>query len=111
MRYHLVLARTRPPGTFLHHGRTYFPTSCLRRTVSIPVALLILLAIILAIEILTLTQSLRLVDHADQVISNARQAMRYMADMESSARGFELTGDERFLKTFKNARVATAQQR
>ena len=75
----------------------------LRRTVSIPVALLILLAGILAIEVLTLTESLRLVDHADQVISNARQAMRYMADMESSARGFELTGEERFLKTFKNA--------
>jgi PAS domain S-box-containing protein len=75
----------------------------LRRTVAIPVALLILLAGILAVEILTLTGSLRQVDHTDQVISYARQAGRNMADMESSARGFELTGDDRFLKTFQTA--------
>jgi PAS domain S-box-containing protein len=75
----------------------------LRRAVAIPVALLGLLAIILAVEILTLTESLRLVDHTDQVIANARQSMRYMVDMESAARGFELTGDERFLQPFKNA--------
>jgi PAS domain S-box-containing protein len=75
----------------------------LRRTVAIPVALLGVLAIILAFEILTLMQSLRLVDHTDHVIANARQAMRYMADMESSARGFELTGDEKFLNIFRNA--------
>ncbi len=75
----------------------------MRRTVAIPVALLGLLAIVLVIEILTLTASLRLVDHADLVITNARQAMRNMVDMESSARGFELTGDERFLQTFKSA--------
>ncbi len=75
----------------------------MRRTVAIPVALLGLLAIVLVIEILTLTSSLHLVDHTDQVITNARQALRYMIDMESSARGFELTGDERFLQTFKSA--------
>ncbi len=75
----------------------------LRRTVAIPVALLGVLAIILAIEILTLTQSLRMVDHTDQVIANARQAMRYMVDMESSTRGFELTGDQKFLNIFRNA--------
>ena len=75
----------------------------LRRTVAIPVALLGVLAIVLAVEILTLTQSLRMVDHTDQVIANARQAMRYMVDMESSTRGFELTGDEKFLEIFHNA--------
>ena len=75
----------------------------LRRTVAIPVALLGLLAIILVVEILTLTSSLHLVDHTDQVITNARQAMRYMVDMESSARGFELTGDQKFLQPFRTA--------
>jgi PAS domain S-box-containing protein len=67
------------------------------------VALLGVLAIILAVEILTLMQSLRMVDHTDHVITNARQSMRYMIDMESSARGFELTGDQKFLETFKSA--------
>src|SRR5271156_1082547 len=75
----------------------------LRRTVAVPVALLILLAGVLGVEILTLTESLRLVDHTDQVITNARQALRNMVDMESSARGFELTGDDKFLKTFQSA--------
>jgi PAS domain S-box-containing protein len=76
----------------------------LRRAIAIPVALLILLAVVLVIEILTLTGSLRLVDHTDQVITNARQAMRYMVAMESSARGFELTGDEKFLEPFQSAK-------
>jgi PAS domain S-box-containing protein len=75
----------------------------LRRTVAIPVALLVLLAGVLVVEILTLTDSLRRVAHTDQVITNARQAMRNMNDMESSARGFELTGDERFRKSFQSA--------
>jgi len=76
----------------------------LRRTVAIPVALLVLLAGVLVVEILTLTGSLHLVEHTDEVITNARQVMRYMVDMESSARGFELTGDERFLEPFERAK-------
>src|SRR5271157_4800629 len=75
----------------------------LRRTIAIPVALLVLLAAVLGVEIVSLNGSLHLVDHADLVITNARQAMRYMTDMESSARGFELTGDQRFLAPFRNA--------
>ncbi len=77
----------------------------LRRTIAIPVALLVLLAIVLVVEILSLTGSLRQVDHTDHVITNARQAMRYMSDMESSARGFELTGDARFLQPFQSAKA------
>ncbi len=41
----------------------------LRRTVAIPVALLVLLAGVLVVEILTLTDSLRRVAHTDQVIT------------------------------------------
>ena len=59
----------------------------LRRTVAVPVALLVLLAGVLGVEIVTLNRSLHLVDHTDRVITNARQAMRNMNDMESSARG------------------------
>ena len=76
----------------------------LRRAVAVPVALLALLAIILGIEILSLTSTLRRVEHTDEVMTDARQAMRNMIDMESSARGFELTGDERFLEPFQNAK-------
>ena len=70
----------------------------LRRTVAVPVALLILLAGVLGVEILTLTESLHQVDHTDQVITNARQALRNMVDMETGVRGYHLTGDKSFLE-------------
>jgi PAS domain S-box-containing protein len=97
----MMALRTRLESPCLMDERSF--QRLLRRTVAVPVALLILLAGVLGIEILTLTESLHLVDHTDQVITYARQALRNMVDMESSARGFELTGDERFLKTFQNA--------
>ena len=34
--------------------------------------------------------------------------MRYMIEMESSARGFELTGDQRFLEPFPECQVTVA---
>jgi hypothetical protein len=48
----------------------------LRRTIAVPVALLVLLAGVLVVEILSLTGSLHRVDHTDQVISNERQGFR-----------------------------------
>src|SRR5271157_5192313 len=83
----------------------------LRRTVAIPVILLVLLAVTLLVEILTLTSSLKWVDHAEQVISNSRQLMRYMVDMETGVRGYHLTGDKSFLEPYEagKARVPAQQ--
>lgn len=72
----------------------------LRRTVAIPVALLVLLAVVLVVEIVSLTSALRWVDHAEEVISDSRQLMRYMTDMETGIRGYYLTGDRSFLEPF-----------
>jgi PAS domain S-box-containing protein len=82
----------------------------LRRTVLIPVVLLMLLAITLLVEILTLTNSLKWVDHAEQVISNARQLMRYMVDMETGVRGYHVTGDRSFLEPYDAAKPRVSQQ-
>ena len=82
----------------------------LRRTVAIPVALLVLLAVLLTVEILSLTSALRWVDHAEEVISNSRQLMRYMIDMETGIRGYYLTGDRRFLDPFVAARPGVFQE-
>jgi PAS domain S-box-containing protein len=82
----------------------------LRRTVAIPVALLVLLAGVLTIEILSLTSALRWVDHAEEVISNSRQLMRYMIDMETGIRGYYLTGDRSFLDPFVAARPGVFQE-
>ncbi len=82
----------------------------LRRTVLIPVVLLILLAVTLLVEILTLTSSLKWVDHAEQVISNSRQLMRYMVDMETGVRGYHLTGDKTFLDPYEAAKPRVLEQ-
>ncbi len=82
----------------------------LRRTVLIPVVLLVLLAVTLVAEILTLTRSLKWVDHAEQVISNSRQLMRYMVDMETALRGYHLTGDKSFLEPFEAAKPRVPEQ-
>ena len=82
----------------------------LRRTVLIPVVLLLLLAATLLVEVLSLTASLRSVDHTDQVIANSRQLMRYMVDMESGLRGYHLTGDREFLESYLNAKPKVPQQ-
>ena len=84
--------------------------SMLRRMVAIPVTLLVLLAVTLLVEILTLTNSLKWVDHAEQVISNSRQLMRYMVDMETGVRGYHLTGDKSFLEPYEAAAVHIAGQ-
>ncbi len=82
----------------------------LRRTVAIPVILLVLLAVTLLLEILTLTSSLKWVDHAEQIISNSRQLMRYMLDMETGLRGYHLTGDKAFLEPYEAAKTRVPEQ-
>ncbi|HZL67218.1 MAG TPA: CHASE3 domain-containing protein, partial [Candidatus Limnocylindrales bacterium] len=82
----------------------------LRRTVLLPVALLLLLAATLVVEILLLNASIRWVDHTDQVIANARQLIRYMVDMESGIRGYFLTGDTFFLDSYIAAKPQVPEQ-
>jgi PAS domain S-box-containing protein len=82
----------------------------LRRTVAIPVALLALLAILLTVEILSLTSAMHWVDHAEEVITDSRQLMRYMIDMETGLRGYYLTGERRFLDPFVSARPGVFQE-
>ena len=77
----------------------------LRRTLFLPLFLLVLLAVTLVVEVLSLTSSLSWIDHSDRVIDQSRQAMRSMVEMESSLRGYELTRDPKFLDSFKNAKA------
>jgi PAS domain S-box-containing protein len=82
----------------------------LRRTVLIPVALLLLLTVTLVVEIVGLTASFGWVDHTDRVIGNARQLMWRMTDMESGLRGFLLTGDQSFLDVYNSAKAEVPEQ-
>lgn len=82
----------------------------LRRTVAIPVVLLVLLAATLVGEIWLLSTSLHWVDHSDRVIANARQLMRYIVEMETGLRGYILTGDQTFLESYNDAKSKVADQ-
>src|ERR1700685_2789339 len=77
----------------------------LRRTLFLPLILLVLLAVTLVVEVLSLTSNLRWVDHSDHVMDSSRQTMRYMVEMESSLRGYELTRDPKFVDTFQQAKA------
>jgi len=75
----------------------------LRRTLFLPLVLLVLLTVTLVIEVLSLTSSLRSVDHSDHVIDSSRQAMRTLVEMESGLRGYELTRDPKFADNFEQS--------
>lgn len=82
----------------------------LRRTVALPVALLVLLAVTLASEIILLSASLRWVDHSDQVISTARQLQRQIVQMDTDLRGYYLTADRAFLEAYNEAKARVPEQ-
>jgi PAS domain S-box-containing protein len=82
----------------------------LRRTVALPVVLLVLLAVVLASEILLLSGTLRWVDHSDQVIATARQLQRQIVEMDTALRGYRLTSDRTFLDTYNDAKSRVPEQ-
>lgn len=82
----------------------------LRRTVALPVVLLVLLAATLTAEILLLSWSLRWVDHSDQVTSQARTAMRSFVEMDTGLRGYYLTGDQTFLDSYNDLKAKLPEQ-
>ena len=82
----------------------------LRRTVALPVVLLVLLAATLTAEILLLSWSLRWVDHSDQVTSQARTAMRSFLEMDTGLRGYYLTGDQTFLDSYNDLKAKLPEQ-
>ena len=45
-----------------------------------------------------------------EVISNSRQLMRYMVDMETGVRGYHLTGDKTFLEPYEAAKARISEQ-
>ncbi len=82
----------------------------LRRTVALPVVLLVLLAVTLTAEIVLLSSSLRWVDHSDRVIAAARLLQRPIIEMDGSLRGYYLTGDHTFLESYKDAKSRVPDQ-
>ena len=82
----------------------------LRRTVALPVTLLVLLAATLAGESLLLFASLKWVDHSDLVITAARQLQRQIVEMDTDLRGYYLTADHSFLESYNEAKARVPEQ-
>src|SRR5579862_4971396 len=82
----------------------------LRRTVALPVALLVCLAAVLVMEVLLLSDSLRWLDHSDRVITNSRQIGRSIVEMETNLRGYTLTRDQAFLEPFGEAKTRLPEE-
>ena len=82
----------------------------LRRTVALPVALLVCLAAILGAEVWLLSASLHWVDHSGQVLAGARQLSRYVAEMDTGLRGYYIAGDTNFLQPYREGKSRLLEQ-
>ncbi|HEY1628707.1 MAG TPA: CHASE3 domain-containing protein, partial [Tepidisphaeraceae bacterium] len=65
-----------------------------------PLILMVLLAMILIGQVENLLRSTRMVDHSDEIISDAHAVMASMLNMETGQRGFMITGQSVFLEPY-----------
>ena len=74
--------------------------SLLRRVVAVPLVIMAALAGLLLWETFDLNKSLRWVDHTDQVLDQSGHLLKLLVDMESSMRGYLVTGNETLLQPY-----------
>jgi CheY-like chemotaxis protein/signal transduction histidine kinase/CHASE3 domain sensor protein len=77
----------------------------LRRNVTIPVLLGIFSAFLFGALITYLLDQIDWVEHTDRVINTAHETQKLAVDMESSVRGYLLSGDDRYLDIYELARA------
>ena len=74
--------------------------SLLRRVIVVPMVVTAALAALLLWETFDLNKSLQWVDHTDRVLDQSGHLLKLLVDMESAKRGYIVTGDENFLRTY-----------
>jgi PAS domain S-box-containing protein len=70
----------------------------IRRLILIPLAIAVVIAGVLEIQVRRLASAQDWVDHTDVVMAHARQLLRSIIDQETGLRGYLLTHDEQFLQ-------------
>ncbi|CDS53942.1 Signal transduction histidine kinase [Polaromonas sp. CG9_12] len=75
----------------------------LSRNISFPLGLGALSAVLFLALIVYLLSTLNWVEHSERVIGNANHVARLNSEMESSMRGYLVTGDESFLEPYEAA--------
>ena len=68
-----------------------------------PVALLLLVGLILAFQIVKLTDAAHWVDHTDEVMGRMSEIQNQVVDQETGIRGYLLSGDRAFLGPYERA--------
>ena len=68
-----------------------------------PVGLLLLVGLILAFQIVRLTDTAHWVDHTDEVIGRISEIQTQIVDQETGVRGYLLTGDRSFLAPYQRS--------
>jgi PAS domain S-box-containing protein len=78
----------------------------LRQAFLLPVVALLIMAAALYLQMRDANNTVRLIQDTDSRIAQAAQVASLIADEESGLRGYEATGDERFLSDFQHAENA-----
>ena len=68
-----------------------------------PVGLLLLVGLVLAFQIVKLTDTAHWVDHTDEVIGRVSEIQNQVVDQETGIRGYLLSGDRAFLGPYERA--------
>lgn len=80
------------------------------RSVLVPAAVMVLLALVLIVQVRQLVESTKWVEHTDEVISRLYKAQLTLAEGQSGVRGFLLTADDRDLGPVNFARADLPKQ-
>ena len=76
----------------------------LSRNIGLPLGVGLLGAVAFVAVVNYLLSAMQWVEHTDQVIGNANEAVKLSIDLETGMRGFLITGDERFLDPYEVAK-------
>ena len=79
--------------------------SILARNIVLPLAMGALSVVLFISLVVYLLSVLNWVEHSEHVIGNVNEVAKLNSDMESSMRGFLISGDESFLQPYDIARA------
>src|SRR5208283_1243479 len=82
----------------------------LARAILLPLVLAILLGVALFWTVRSLNSAAAWVDHTDEVIGQSNYLLKLIVDMETSLRGYVITGDDAFLQPYQQATPLVPQQ-
>jgi signal transduction histidine kinase len=82
----------------------------LRNAVIVPVALMLVIAVLLVWQVERLETVSSSVEHSDRVIAEANELQKLTLDLETGMRGYLLSGDQAFLDPYRNGLANIEQQ-